>query len=89
MLGLSFDYAFLPTFSTRGGILVAWRSGIWVASHVRHANNTLSLFISLVGPPPQWYLTTVYDNDTVGRLPPRNLQHTCRSLRPMANLWGL
>jgi hypothetical protein len=62
MLGSSFDYAFLPTFGTRGGILVAWRFGIWAASHVRHANNTLSLFISLVAPPPngilQWSTTT-------------------------------
>jgi hypothetical protein len=49
MLDLSFDYAFLLAVGTRGGILVAWHSNIWVASHVHHANNTLSLSISLIG----------------------------------------
>jgi hypothetical protein len=36
MLGPSFDYAYLPTDGSRGGILVAWRRDWWdglVAGH--------------------------------------------------------
>jgi exonuclease III len=46
MLGMSFQYAFLPTEGTRGGILVAWRVDVWSASHTHLSDHVLTLKLS-------------------------------------------
>lgn len=33
LMGGSFDYFFLPVDNTRGGILMAWRSNVWLGSN--------------------------------------------------------
>jgi exonuclease III len=34
VLGIGFDYSFLSSVGTRGGILVAWRASSWSASSI-------------------------------------------------------
>jgi exonuclease III len=60
LLGVAFNYAFLPTIHTRGGILVAWRLASWAASSKSNLE-----FLVLVKPRraaggDEWWLTTVY-----------------------------
>jgi hypothetical protein len=37
MLGMSFDYDYVPANGSRGGVLVAWRSDVWSVSHFHHS----------------------------------------------------
>jgi hypothetical protein len=60
MLGVSFDYAFLPTDGTRGGILVAWRSATWCASQVHLSPNALTLRLLLLLNASTWWIAIVY-----------------------------
>jgi hypothetical protein len=60
MIGLSFEYATIPTVGTHGGILVAWRTEVWMITDVSRSAHLLSLKISLASSPGDWWLTTVY-----------------------------
>jgi exonuclease III len=43
ILGLGFDYYYLPAIHTRGGILVAWRQASWVVSNMSSHRFSVSL----------------------------------------------
>lgn len=59
MLGVDFDYVYLPAMQTRGGILLAWHRDIWAVSDVDiRLYSTARLQSAAVDSP--WRLTTVY-----------------------------
>lgn len=60
MLGMAFDYCYLPANHTRGGILVAWRSDTWTASHATRRTYSLTLRLQSGGLATSWWLTTGY-----------------------------
>lgn len=60
ILGSGFDYAFLPAAGSRGGILVAWKSDVWLASNFSYRAHSITMQIQELASSSVWHLTTVY-----------------------------
>lgn len=60
LLGSSFDYYYLPALSTRGGILLPWRTNIWAASNFSTQNFSITLKLRLLIDGFTTWVTTVY-----------------------------
>lgn len=61
MLGLDFDYFALPAVHTRGGILVAWNTNVWLVSSPIFVSHSILVKVTMLSSPTQyWWLTTVY-----------------------------
>lgn len=60
MLGVDFDYVYLPATQTRGGILLAWRRDIWVFSDVDIRFYSITARLQSAAAASPWRLTTVY-----------------------------
>jgi len=69
LVGVGFDYCFLPACHTCGGILLAWRTDVWSASNSSRGAFTLTVNITLRSSDDSWWLTSVYgpqaDSDKV------------------------
>jgi hypothetical protein len=61
MCGTGFDYAFLPTDQTRGGIIVAWRPNNWSFSGISNRTYSLSTTVLQLVTRVVWALTVVYE----------------------------
>jgi exonuclease III len=61
MLGSAFEYDFVPTDVTRGGILVTWRAERWYASLAHQLPHALTRMMSLYASSTPWWLVVVYD----------------------------
>jgi exonuclease III len=66
IVGVGFDYCYLPAMGMRGGILVAWRSAVWsVSMSSRHMfSDSVSIKHSSQDQP--WWLTCVYGPSVEG-----------------------
>jgi exonuclease III len=62
-----FDYCYLPTEGTRGGILVAWRTTCWSASWSSLHLFSVSIRLKHISQDHEWWLTSVYGPSVVGQ----------------------
>jgi hypothetical protein len=60
MLGQGFDYAFLPSIQTHGGILIAWSHSSWSVSNIAMGSYSVTTKVKHVNGGLKWWLTTVY-----------------------------
>jgi exonuclease III len=60
ILGPGFDYAYLLAVNTHGGILLAWRSSVWVISNPPTKMYSLSASVRLALDRSDWWLTIIY-----------------------------
>jgi hypothetical protein len=60
ILSSGFDYSYLPTNDTRGGILVTWHSATWTVLSTSSLAYSLSIRIAHHQTRQEWWLTTVY-----------------------------
>jgi hypothetical protein len=60
LLGIGFEYAYLLAVHTHGGILVAWRTSVWVASGLSTETFSVSVWLRRVDDGSEWLLTSVY-----------------------------
>jgi exonuclease III len=60
IVGLSFDYFYLPARHTHGGILVAWRSSAWVISNTLMRQFSVSARVFHASGGPKCWLASVY-----------------------------
>jgi exonuclease III len=60
IVGLGFDYAYLPAEQTSGGILVAWHSAVWSSLSLSTKLYLVSVRIRYISLNIDWWLTTVY-----------------------------
>ena len=86
LFGLGFDFCFLPSCHTCGGILLAWKTDAWSVSSVSRGEFSLTAEITLTASGESWCLTSVYgpqaDNDKIRFL------DKLRAIRaPHANSW--
>jgi exonuclease III len=61
VLGLGFEYFYLPASQTRGGILVAWHSSSWVVSNTSSRRFSVSLCVRAATGGPKWWMSIVYE----------------------------
>jgi hypothetical protein len=63
---MHFDYFTIPAIGTRGwgGILVAWRTDTWAASHVLRAQYSLTLKLTPMTLSDVWWPTSIYGPQT-------------------------
>jgi hypothetical protein len=89
MMGPGFDYAFLPSDQTRGGILVAWRSAIWAASSISTKPCSVSVRMRHITLDVDWWLTLVYGPSRDQDKPTffSELSKLCQ-VGPLAANWG-
>jgi hypothetical protein len=60
LLGPGFNYSYLPSEQTHGGILAAWHSDMWSASCASSQCYSVSVKLKHVNAGKEWWLTTVY-----------------------------
>jgi hypothetical protein len=60
ILGQGFDYFYLPTNQTRGGILLAWLSATWLVVSTSVQVFSISACFKLVAGGPPWWMNAVY-----------------------------
>lgn len=60
MLGMDFDFDYLPADETRGGILLAWRRDTWSASEVDIRSYSLTVRLCAAADSNPWRLMAVY-----------------------------
>jgi exonuclease III len=60
IVGTGFDYFFLPSLQTRGGILVAWHAVSWVPSGMSSRTFSVSVRLHQACGAPEWWLTMAY-----------------------------
>lgn len=60
MLGLDFDYSFLPAVGRFGGVLLAWRTCVWSVSDVHLADFSLTTLVRHSSDDAPWWLSVVY-----------------------------
>jgi hypothetical protein len=60
ILGPGFDYVYLPTVHTRGGILVTRKGVVWSVSSASTRTFSVSIRIKLASGGPEWWLSLVY-----------------------------
>jgi hypothetical protein len=60
ILGCGFDYAYLPATGPRGGILVAWKTDVWMASNFSYRAHSITMQIQDRASSAVWHLTSVY-----------------------------
>jgi exonuclease III len=72
LLGPSFDYVFLASVGSAGGVLLAWRCDFWAVSDVSRGLHSLNAKISGSSLATPWWITVVYrlqsDTDKVAFL---------------------
>jgi hypothetical protein len=59
-IGTNFDYVYLPTVQTCGGILVAWCGSSWVVTDSSYQPFSISVRLCQASGGPEWWLTMVY-----------------------------
>lgn len=60
MLGLDFDYSFLPAVGRFGGVLLAWRTCVWSVSDVHLVDFSLTALVRHSSDDAPWWLSVVY-----------------------------
>jgi hypothetical protein len=60
MLGQGFDYVFLPSIQTHGGILIAWSRSSWSVSNIAMGSYSVTAKVKHVNGGLEWWLTTFY-----------------------------
>jgi exonuclease III len=60
ILGLGFDYFYLPAVHTRGGILVTWHSASWVVTNMSSRCFSVSLCVRSESRVSEWWLSSIY-----------------------------
>jgi hypothetical protein len=60
VLGLGFDYSFLPAIGTRGHILVAWRTSVWGASFASTHRFSVLVKVKQLTGGEEWWITSIY-----------------------------
>jgi hypothetical protein len=63
-LGPGFDFFFVPAVQTRGGILPAWCSNTWSASHTSSHSSVSVRLQPVDGGGTHWWFTGVYGPST-------------------------
>jgi hypothetical protein len=61
LLGAGFDYSYLLSTGTCGGILVAWKAACWAVSNTVRSRYSASIKINHVSEGGCWWLASVYD----------------------------
>ena len=62
--GASFAYFFQPASNTCGGILLAWRSNIWLVTNPLSRSHSLTAQVTMLQNDETWWLTCVYGPQT-------------------------
>jgi exonuclease III len=83
LLGVGFEYSYLPSTETHGGILFVWKAVCWAISNTIHSHYSVSIKINHISKGGcQWLISVYGPADDVAKLAFLDELHQFRSAHP-------